>query len=121
MIVLADTSVWIEHLRTGHTTLTPLLTEGRVIMHPFIVGELSCGNLKHRTVILESLSALPMAKLATHAEGLHLVETHCLWGKGLGWIDVQLLASALISQCALWTLDTRLRKVAAELSVAAVL
>ena len=117
MTVLADTSVWIEHFRTGRTALTPLLTEGLVVMHPCIVGELSCGNLKTRSAVLSALQSLPQATTATDAEVLHLVESRRLWGKGLGWIDAHLLASALLSNCTLWTLDSRLRTAANELGV----
>ncbi len=86
-------------------------------MHPFVSGELACGNLKSRAVILSDLQALPSAKLASHAEALQLIEDRRLWGRGLGWIDVHLLASALLSHCGLWTLDRKLAAAAMDLGL----
>ena len=114
-MVLADTSVWIEHFRRGHAGLAGRLAEGFVLMHPFVSGELACGNLKHRSVVLSQLSSLPAAKLATHIEALQCIDLHRLSGRGLGWIDVHLLASALLSDCRFWTLDKRLAQAAADL------
>ena len=86
-------------------------------MHPFVSGELACGNLKDRTAVLSDLLALPAAKLASNAEVLRMIEDRRLWGRGLGWIDAHLLASALLSNCRLWTFDVRLAKAAAELAL----
>jgi len=86
-------------------------------MHPFVAGELACGSLKDRAVILSDLHALAPARLASNAEVLRLIEDRRLWGRGLGWIDVHLLASALLSNCWFWTLDVKLAKAAAELGV----
>ena len=86
-------------------------------MHPFVSGELACGNLKDRTAVLSDLLALPAAKLASNAEVLRMTEDRRLWGRGLGWIDAHLLASALLSNCRLWTLDARLAKAAAEFTL----
>jgi predicted nucleic acid-binding protein len=116
-MVLVDTSIWIEHFRRGEPTLAKRLSEGLVLMHPFVAGELACGNLRDRAAILSDLHALPAAKPASHAEVLQLIEDRRLWGRGLGWIDAHLLASALLSNCRLWTLDTRLEKAAAELGL----
>src|SRR5437899_1989938 len=109
-MVLADTSVWIEHFRRGEQRLGDHLSEGVVLIHPFVCGELACGNLKDRAAILSDLHALPAATLASDAEVLQLVEGRRLWGRGLGWIDAHLLASALLSKCRLWTLDIKLAK-----------
>lgn len=109
---LADTSVWIEHFRHGKPELADRLREGVILMHPSVRGELACGNLKDRTHVLYELGCLPLATIATDSEVLHLIETRKLWGRGLGWTDVQLLASALLSRCRLWTLDNRLAKTA---------
>ena len=117
MMVLADTSIWIQHFRHDDPTLADLLSEGRVLMHAFVSGELACGNLKNRSVILSDLNALPPARLASHAEVLQLIEDRRLWGRGLGWIDVHLLASALLSGCRLWTLDARLARSAVDLEL----
>jgi hypothetical protein len=86
-------------------------------MHPFVAGELACGNLnlKHRTEILCDLAALPAATRASDAEVMRLVYDRRLWGRGLGWIDMHLLASALLSHCRLWTLDKPLATAASEL------
>jgi hypothetical protein len=114
-MLLVDTSVWIDHLRYGTIGLTDLLSEGLVLMHPCVSGELACGNLKNRTAIIADLNAIPAATRATDAEVFHLIEDKRLWGRGLGWIDAHLLASALLSKCSFWTLDKRLERVARDL------
>ncbi|MAE69282.1 MAG: VapC toxin family PIN domain ribonuclease [Gemmatimonadetes bacterium] len=114
-MILVDTSVWIDHLRLGEEELERLLGEGRVLSHPFVIGELACGNLRNRAEILGLLSALPTASTASHAEVLRLVDDRVLAGKGLGWIDVHLLASALVTKCPLWTKDKALRAAAGAL------
>jgi predicted nucleic acid-binding protein len=116
-MVLVDTSVWIQHLRTGETRLAELLTEGLVLMHPFVLGELACGNLKNRAVILRNLGVLPTVASATHAETLDLIQNRKLWGQGIGWVDAHLLASALLSNCVLWTLDERFKRLAGDSGV----
>jgi len=116
-MVLADTSVWIEHFRHGEQRLADRLSEGLVLMHPFVYGELACGNLKDRAVVLSDLHALPHAMVASNVEVLQFIEDRRLWGRGLGWIDAHLLASALLSNCRIWTLDTRLAKAAADLGL----
>ncbi|MBI1895483.1 MAG: PIN domain-containing protein [Acidobacteria bacterium] len=116
-MVLADTSVWIWHFRRSQPGLAELLLEGLILMHPFVAGELACGNLKDREKILAHVHALPSANLASNAEVLRLIEDHRLWGRGLGWIDMHLLASALLSRCRFWTLDKRLRRAALELGL----
>ena len=93
------------------------LSEGLVLMHPFVSGELACGNLKGRAAILSHLRALPQVKVASNAEVLQLIEDRRLWGRGLGWVDVHLLASALLSHCRFWTLDRKLAEAAAELGL----
>jgi predicted nucleic acid-binding protein len=116
-MVLADTSVWIEHLRRREPALADSLSNGLVLMHPFVSGELACGNMKDRAAILADLHELPPARLASNSEVLRLIEDRRLWGRGLGWIDIHLLASALLSNCRLWTFDARLAKAATELSL----
>lgn len=86
-------------------------------MHPWVAGELACGNLKSRRVVLSDLYALPLANLASDAEALNFLEHRKLWGRGLGWIDVHLLVSALLSSCRLWTLDKRLATAAKDFEV----
>ncbi|MGO9229491.1 MAG: type II toxin-antitoxin system VapC family toxin [Bryobacteraceae bacterium] len=116
-MVLADTSVWIQHFRRGEPRLANFLADGLVLMHPFVLGELACGSLKNRSETLSDLQELPLAKVASTVEALQLIEGQRLWGCGLGWIDVHLLASALLSNCDLWTLDKRLGDAAARLSL----
>jgi predicted nucleic acid-binding protein len=114
-MVLVDTSVWIAHFRDGQPALAALLSEGLVVMHPFVTGELACGSLKKRSSLLSDLTTLPVATRASDVEVMRLVEDRRLWGRGLGWIDAHLLASALLSHCRLWTLDKRLLMAAFEL------
>lgn len=116
-MILADTSVWVHHLRRGDERLRALLLDGQVLCHLFIVGEMACGTLRNRREILSLLSALPTAPVADHEEVLHLVESRDLAGRGIGWIDAHLLTSALLSGSPLWTLDRKLRAVASSLGI----
>ncbi len=111
-MVLVDTSVWVSHLRDGNPELADLLNNGRVLCHPLIVGELACGNLKDRTVILSFLQLLPMSIEAEHHEILAFIEKKLLMGKGLGYLDIHLLASVVLTGVPIWTLDKRLAQVA---------
>jgi predicted nucleic acid-binding protein len=111
-MILVDTSVWIAHFRDGDLKLRRLLNDAMILMHPFVAGELACGNLKNRAGILGDLAALPSAMSATHAEVLQLIEDRKLWGIGIGWIDAHLLASALLSGCRFWTLNEKLTRAA---------
>ena len=117
-MVLVDTSVWVAHLRKGNIGLEALLNEGHVVCHSFIVGELACGNLKNRSETLSLLYALPMATHAEHDELMQFIENHGLMGKGLGYIDMHLLASAILSKVPLWTLDKKLNQVSLKLGLA---
>ena len=117
-MVLVDTSVWVAHLRDGTIGLEELLEEGDVVCHPFIVGELACGNLKNRSEVLSLLQALPVAVHAEHEEVIQFIENHRLMRKGLGYIDVHLLASANLMEVQLWTLDKRLKKVSSKMALA---
>lgn len=117
-MILVDTSVWVHHLRCGHEQLKFLLGNGQVLSHPFVIGELSCGSIKNRRTILDLLCELPSSDIAEHNEVLKLIESHRLHSRGLGWIDMHLLASALLSNSPLWSLDRKLREVAAALRVA---
>ncbi|MBA4159458.1 MAG: type II toxin-antitoxin system VapC family toxin [Gemmatimonadetes bacterium] len=118
-MILVDTGVWIDHLRAGDPVLAVALDGGRVLMHPFVMGELACGNLHNRREVLELLGALPPAPIATNAETLGFIEQRTLMGRGIGYIDVHLLASVSIAGTAqLWSRDRRLAAAAAELKVA---
>lgn len=117
-MVLVDTSVWIAHLRAGAIGLEALLNEGHVVCHPFIVGELACGSLRNRSEILSLLRALPVAVHAEHEEVMQFIDNHNLMGKGLGYIDMHLLASAILTKVPLWTLDKKLNDVSSNLGLA---
>ncbi len=118
-MILVDTSIWIDHLRSGEPVLATALENGRVLMHPFVLGELACGNLKNRSEVLRLLGDLPTAPAATDPEALGLIERRALMGRGVGYIDVHLLASAALAGVGrLWTRDRRLAGLAAELELA---
>ncbi|HXD22555.1 MAG TPA: PIN domain-containing protein [Gemmatimonadaceae bacterium] len=112
-MVLADTSVWVHHFRHGSDRLGVLLDAGSVAIHPFVLGELACGTLARRSETLSSLRALPHVDVADDDEVMRLLESSRLWGRGLGWIDVHLLAAAKLGGAVLWTLDTALARAAA--------
>ena len=116
-MVLVDTSVWIAHFRHREPALSDLLVEGEVLVHPFVTGELACANMKNRAAILSDLRALPAAVAASDPEVLHFIEDRRLWGRGLGWVDVHLLASALLSHSRLWSIDKPLGAAANELGL----
>jgi predicted nucleic acid-binding protein len=116
-MVLVDTSVWVSHLRDGNPGLAGLLDDGRAMCHPLIVGELACGNLKDRAAILSHLRLLPMSTEAEHHEVLSFIETHRLMGTGLGYVDVHLMASAVLTGVPLWTLDKKLAQAADSLRI----
>ena len=113
--MLVDTSVWVDHLRQGNPRLVALLESARVCSHPFIIGELACGNLSRRQEVLSLLEALPATPVADHHEVLRFLDDRRLHGRGLGWIDVHLLAAARLAGVPLWTLDKQLAAVAAQL------
>jgi len=118
-MILVDTSVWIDHLRTGDEELTALLNNTQVLIHPFVVGELACGNLIDREVVLKLLQALPQVPVASDSEVLFFIEQHRLMGCGIGYIDTHLLAStALAGSTKLWTRDKNLAKVSTKLILA---
>ena len=116
-MVLVDTSVWVSHLRNGDVGLEKLLNDGEVVCHPFIVGELACGNLKNRHEILIYLQSLPMTTLAEEGEVLKFIENHQLMGKGLGYIDVHLITAAVLTDVPLWTLDETLGKITKKIGI----
>jgi predicted nucleic acid-binding protein len=116
-VILVDTSVWVGHLRTGDTRLRRLLNEGQVLCHPFVIGELSCGHLRNRGELVALLRALPEANVVEHEEALVFVEHHRLGGAGIGWVDVHLLASAVLARASLWTLDLPLVRAAHRLGI----
>jgi len=117
-VILADTSVWIAHFRAPHPKLQRILIGNQLVTHPFVVGELACGNLPRRSEALKFLRLLPSVPLASNDEVLDLIEHRPLWGKGIGWTDAHLLASALLTGCRIWTRDIRLHSSAVHMGLA---
>jgi len=118
-VILIDTSVWVEHLRRGLPRLATLLQDGEVLIHPWVIGELACGNLSNRRQVLELLQGLPAATVASAAEVLLQIERDQLMGRGIGYVDAHLLASARLSHGRLWTDERRLAAVAEGQGLAA--
>jgi predicted nucleic acid-binding protein len=116
-MILVDTSVWVDHLRHGSARLGQLLADGEVSSHPYVIGELACGFLTKRAEILSLLDTLPKVVEADHSEVLRLLDTQRLYGRGLGWIDAYLLASAVLTHTPLWTLDKTLARIATAMGV----
>ena len=117
-MILVDTSVWIGHLRSEDRKLTTLLNRNQVLIHPMVVGELACGNLRNRKEIMALLGGLPRILVADDDEVLFFIERHQLMGSGIGYVDVHLLAATALTQSArLWTHDLRLAQVATELNL----
>lgn len=118
-MILADTSVWIDHFRRGEPTLAGLLEAGRVMTHPAVIGELALGGLKNRAEVMRLLADLPGATLARPEEVLLFIEDHRLVGSGVGYVDAWLLASTAITPDALfWSRDARAKAVASRLGFA---
>jgi predicted nucleic acid-binding protein len=117
-MILVDTSVWIDHLRDNDKGLIDLLNNCQVLMHPFILGELACGNLVYRDKFLGLLKDLPRSPVATEDEVLLFIDRQALMGQGIGYIDAHLLAAvALEGMTRLWTRDKRLHIAAERLSL----
>jgi hypothetical protein len=116
-LILADTSVWIDHFRRGNARLAHLLESSEVLCHPFVVGELACGNLSSRRATIPLLRSVPEATPATDAEAQAFIDARRLMGRGLGYVDVHLLASASLEGARLWTLDRRLARAAGQLGL----
>lgn len=118
-MILVDTSIWVDHLRNGDAGLIALLEEGNVLAHPWVTGELALGELASRHEVVNLIGNLPQAVVATPAEVLRMIEERHLYGRGIGYVDVQLLGATLLTPHArLWTRDKRLAEVAAELDIA---
>ena len=116
-MILVDTSVWVDHLQRGNEQLEAQLLDAQVVSHPFVIGELACGGITNRKDILTLLGALPIATEATHEEALEFLDSKNLPISGIGWIDVHLLASAVLTPASLWTLDRRLHEVSKTLDL----
>ena len=116
-MVLVDTSVWIDHFRKTSRSLSQLLEQEEVLLHSFVLGELACGNLKNRREIIALLHALPSATKADDDEVLFFIERHALMGRGIGFVDIHLLAACHMNGCLLWTRDKRLRTITDEMNI----
>lgn len=117
-MILVDTSVWIDHLHYGIPALGEALEREEVLSHPFVIGELACGELANRREVLKLLLTLPASPLATDGEALRFIEDRQLMGKGIGYIDVHLLASVILAEgTRLWTRDKRLAAIATQFEV----
>lgn len=117
-MILVDTSVWIDHLRSGDKMLVHLLESTQVLTHPFVIGELACGNLSNRTEVLALLADLPRVVTATDEEVLFFIAQHQLMGRGAGYIDAHLLSSTFLGSAKIWTRDKRLAALAIDLDKA---
>ncbi len=117
-MILVDTSVWVDHLRRGDAALEVALHGDLVAVHPFVIGELACGSLKPRGQLLGLLRSLARLAAATDGEVLDFLERHRLMGRGLGYVDVHLLAATALHGAVLWTRDKRLKRAAVEMALA---
>ncbi len=118
-MILVDTSVWIDHLRVGEDRLVALLNGGRVLTHPFVIGELACGNIHNRADVLKLLKNLPQAPVASQEEMLFFIENNKMMGRGIGFIDAHLMAAAAMADASrIWTRDKHLERVATDLNLA---
>lgn len=117
-MILVDSSIWIDHLRVRDDALATILDNTQVWTHPFVIGELACGNLHNRSEVLALLGFLPHLSVATDPEVLFYIQQQKLMGRGIGYLDAHLLASvALSSPVKLWTRDKRLAAVATDLGM----
>ncbi|WP_158787003.1 type II toxin-antitoxin system VapC family toxin [Granulicella sp. L46] len=117
-MILADTSVWVDHLRNRNPEMEKYLGRGQILMHPFIVAELSLGSLRNRQSTLGAMESLLEVKVAALSEVRHMIEAHTLYSKGIGLTDAHLIASCLITPgTQLWTRDVAMKKVAATLTI----
>lgn len=119
-MILADSSVWIDHIRSENETFESLLDSKEILIHPMVIGELACGNLPNRSALLNRLQGMRAAPSISDSAVVDFIETHQLMGRGIGFIDAHLLASVhrLGDPNKLWTLDRRLLSAAADLNLA---
>ena len=115
MKVLVDSSVWVDHFKQRNEHLVALLEADSVVCHPYIVAEVACGTPPGRKAIISLLSELEPSLLASQEELLALLDARQLYGRGCGFVDLSLLASALLSETTrIWTLDKRFEQLATE-------
>jgi predicted nucleic acid-binding protein len=117
-LILADTSVWIDHLRSGSTEMRQHLNQGHIVIHPFIVAELALGSMRNRSKTLALLDLLPQVRVAQLNEVRLTIEARRLYNLGIGLTDAHLIASVFLNPpTLLWTRDKRLRKAAEGLGI----
>lgn len=116
-MILVDTSVWIDHFRNNNTQLIHLLNNSDIFCHPFIIGEIACGNIHNRVEILSLLQSLPQSLTVDHEEILIFIENNNIMGQGIGYIDISILASAILSDLSLWTFNKRLKTIAIQFDI----
>jgi len=118
-VTLVDTSVWVRHFQNANATLLALLDQEEVGLHPFVIGEVACGNLRRRDATLLELQRLPATDIADEIEVRHVLEKHRLWGKGLGWVDVHILAAANLAGWGILTADRAMFTAAKRMGIRA--
>jgi predicted nucleic acid-binding protein len=117
-MILADTSIWVDFFRRGSAPFAECLHRGQIATHSVVIGELATGNLSKRSETLASMTRLPRATEGSARECLLYLESHRLFGRGIGWNDIQLLVAAQLTHLPLWTLDTKLAQISGELHLA---
>ena len=117
-MILADTSVWVDHLRAPDPHLSSLPNRDEILVHPWTIGEIACGSFANRKRVIEFLQGLPQLNPASHDEVLLFLDGQQAFGKGIGYVDANLLTSALVEKCKVWTKDKRMGAIAAQLSLA---
>jgi len=119
-VILVDSSIWIDHFRSRDDALFDLLSRGRILVHPFVTGEIALGHVRNRALIVRDLRKQKQAVIASDDEVLQFIEREKLFGTGIGYVDAHLLASVrLTAEATLWTRDKRLHDVARRLNLAA--
>ena len=116
-MVLVDTSVWVSHFRHGNSRLQKLLKQSRIVSHPFIIGELACGNISNGTEIISLIQSLPMLDAVEHEELLLFIVHNKMMGRGLGFVDVHLMAAAMLAGIPIWTQDKKLKQACSRLGI----
>ena len=118
MEILVDTSVWVDFLAAREPVFKKYLQENNVWVHPFVIGEIATGSIKNRVEILNLMQSLPTLEILEHDEVMYFLEQHQFYAKGIGWVDLHLLAASMLFSKPIWTKDKRLRKLAQDLGTA---
>jgi predicted nucleic acid-binding protein len=118
-MILVDTSVWVRHLQTPNAGLSRLLTDDEAGSHPFVIGEVACGNLRNRDRAIWDLQLLPQAEIADEIDVRHTLEANRLWGMGLGWVDLHVLTAAYLARWGILTADRAMLTAARRMGVPA--